>query len=95
MIISLKIDIYHRSMINSLICSINKISQTDEKIMKIDKKEQENNSIDSTRSIISSLSQSIDKVSEIDRKISHSSLIEKFITYISYAIMILINVIYY
>ena len=82
-------------MINSLICSINKISQTDEKIMKIDKKEQENNSIDSMRSIISSLSQSIDKVSEIDRKISHSSLIEKFITYISYAIMILINVIYY
>ena len=95
MIISLKIDIYHRSMINSLICSINKISQIDEKIMKIDKKEQENNSIDSMRSIISSLSQSTDKVSEIDRKISHSSLIEKFITYINYAIMILINVIYY
>ena len=63
--------------------------------MKIDKKEQENNSIDSMRSIISSLSQSIDKVSEIDRKISHSSLIEKFIIYINYAIMILINVIYY
>ena len=46
--------------------------------MKLDKKEQENNSVDSMRSIVSSLSQSIDKVSEIDKKISYASLIEKF-----------------
>ena len=46
--------------------------------MKIDKKEQENNFIDSLRSIISSLSHSIDKVSQIDKKISYASLIEKF-----------------
>ena len=46
--------------------------------MKIDKKKQENNSVNSMRSIVSSLSQSIDKVSEIDKKISHASLIEKF-----------------
>ena len=45
--------------------------------MKIDKKEEENNSVDSMRSIVSSLSQSIDNVSEIDRKISYASLIEK------------------
>ena len=36
--------------------------------MKIDKKKQENNSLDRMRSIVSSLSQSIDKVSEIDKK---------------------------
>ena len=41
-------------MINSLIQSINKISQIEEKL-KIDKKEQENNSVDSMRSIVSSL----------------------------------------
>ena len=46
--------------------------------MKIDKKEQENNSVDSMRSIISLLSQSIDKVSKIGKKISYASLIEKF-----------------
>ena len=63
-----------RSMINSLIQSINKISQIDEKIMKIDRKEQENSSVDSMRSIVSSLSQSIDKVSEIDKK-SHITCI--------------------
>ena len=40
--------------------------------MKTDKKEQENNSVDSMRSIVSSLSQSIDKVSEIDKKISYA-----------------------
>ena len=46
--------------------------------MKIDKKEEENNSVDTMRSIVSSLSQSIDKVSEINKKISYVSLIEKF-----------------
>ena len=65
-------------MINSLILSINEISHIDEKIMKIDKKEQENNSVGSIRSIVSSLSQSTDKVSEINKKISYASLIEKF-----------------
>ena len=35
-----------RSMVNSLLQSINKISETDNKISQIDKKEQENNSMD-------------------------------------------------
>ena len=67
-----------RSMINSILQSINKISWTDQKITKIDKKEQENNSVDNMRSLVSSLSQSVDKVSEIDNKISYIPLIEKF-----------------
>ena len=65
-------------MINSILQSINKISWTDQKITKIDKKEQENNSVDNMRSLVSSLSQSVDKVSEIDNKISYIPLIEKF-----------------
>ena len=67
-----------RSMVNSLLQSINKISETDNKISQIDKKEQENNSMDNMRSLVSSLSQSIDKVSEIDHKISYIPLIKKF-----------------
>ena len=65
-------------MINSLSQSINKISHIDEKIMKNDKKEQDNNSVDSMRLMVSSLSRSIDKVSEFDKKTSYASLIEKF-----------------
>ena len=67
-----------RSMVNSLLQSINKISETDNKISQIDKKEQENNSMDNMRSLVSSLSQSVDKVSEIDNKILYILLIKKF-----------------
>ena len=65
-------------MMTSLSLSIDKVSEIDNKISQIDKKEQENKSIDNMRSMVSSLSQSIDKVSEIDKKISYTSLIEKF-----------------
>ena len=67
-----------RSITNSLLLSIDKISEIDRKISQIDKKEPDNMFIDNIRSMISSLSQSIDNVSEIDRKISHAALIEKF-----------------
>ena len=67
-----------RSMMTSLSLSIDKISEIDQKIMQIDKKEPENKSIDNMRSMMASLSQSIDKVSEIDRKISYAALIKKF-----------------
>ena len=59
-----------RSTVFSLTESINKISQIDRKIVKIDKKEPDNKFIDNMRSMINSLSLSIDKVSEIDNKIS-------------------------
>ena len=62
-----------RSMIDSLLQSINKISEIDNDISQID-----NKFIGNTRSIISSLSQSIDKVSEINNKISQDELIKKF-----------------
>ena len=65
-------------MIDSLLLSINKLSEIDNKISQIDKKETENKFTDNMRSMITSLSKSIDKVSEIDRKISYDSLIEKF-----------------
>ena len=67
-----------RSMVFSLTQSINKISEINNKISQIDKKEPDNMFIDNMRSMIDSLSQSIDKVSEIDNKISHAALIEKF-----------------
>ena len=67
-----------RSMMTSLSLSVGKVSEIDSKISQIDKKEQENISIDNMRSVVSSLSQSIDKVSEIDKKISYASLIKKF-----------------
>ena len=47
-------------------------------VAEINKKEPENEFIDSMRSMMTSLSQSIDKVSEIDKKISVAVLIEKF-----------------
>ena len=58
--------------------SINKISEINNKISQIDKKEPDNMSIDNMRSMVDSLSQSINKISEIDRKILYDSLIEKF-----------------
>ena len=67
-----------RSMINSLLQSINKISWIDEKIMKIDKKEQENKFADNMRSMIASLLKSTDNVSEINKKILYMALIKKF-----------------
>ena len=67
-----------RSMIDSLLLSINKLSEIDNKISQIDKKETENKFTDNMRSMITSLSKSIDKVSEIDRKISYDALIGKF-----------------
>ena len=54
----------------SLSQSINKISEIDRKISRIDKKEPENKFIDNMRSMKDSLSQCTDKVSEIDRKIA-------------------------
>ena len=59
-----------RSMISSLSQSINKLSDIDRKISKIDKKELENKFTDNMRSMISSLSLSINKITDIDNKIS-------------------------
>ena len=64
-----------RSMTNSLLLSIDKISKIDRKISLIDKKEPDNMFIDNMRSLITSLSKSIDKVSKIENKISYASLI--------------------
>ena len=52
-----------RSMANSLSQSIDKVSKIDEKIS-------QNEFIDNMRSTLFSLKQSIDRVSEIDRKIA-------------------------
>ena len=54
----------------SLSQSINEISEINNKISQIDKKEPDNKFIDSIRSMMTSLSLSIDKVSEIDNKLS-------------------------
>ena len=62
-----------RSMIDSLLQSINKILTIGNDISKIDNKFTGN-----MRSMVSSLSQSINKVSEINNKISHNELIKKF-----------------
>ena len=59
--------------------SIDKISEINNKISQIDKKETKNKYTDNMRFMINSLSQPIDKVSEIDKKISHAPLIEKFL----------------
>ena len=67
-----------RSMMTLLSLSIDKVSEIDNKISQIDKKEQENKFADNMRSMVSSLLQSINKVSEIDNKISHAKLIKKF-----------------
>ena len=55
----------------SLTQSINKISEINNKISQIDRKETGNMFIDNMRSMIASLSLSIDKISEIDKKIMH------------------------
>ena len=65
-------------MMTSLSLSIDKVSEIDNKISQIDKKEQENKFTDNMRSMTASLIQSIDKVSETDKKISQAALIEKF-----------------
>ena len=65
-------------MMTSLSLSIDKVSEIDNKISQIDKKETENNFTDTMISMITSLSKSIDKVSKIDKIISYESLIEKF-----------------
>ena len=57
-----------RSVLDSLSHSIDNVSEIDQKIAQINKKEPENKFTDNTRSILDSLSQSIDKVSEIDQK---------------------------
>ena len=65
-------------MMNSLSLSIDKVSEIEKKIMRIDKKEPQNEFIDNMRSMIASLSQSVNKTSKIDKKISQAPLIEKF-----------------
>ena len=65
-------------MMTSLSLSIDKVSEIDNKISQIDKKETENKFTDNMRFMINLLSQSIDNVSEIDNKISQAPLIEKF-----------------
>ena len=67
-----------RSLIASLLQSIDKISEIDKKIVQIDKKEPENEFVDNMRSTVASLSQSIDKVSEINKEISQIELIKTF-----------------
>ena len=67
-----------RSMISSLSLSIDKVSEIDNKISQIDKKEHENKFTENMRSMNASFIQSIDKVSEIDKKMSYDSLIKKF-----------------
>ena len=65
-----------RSMIDSLLHSVNKISEIDQKISLIDNKELDNKFTCNMRSMIDSLIQSVNKISEIDRKISLIDKIE-------------------
>ena len=60
-------------MMTSLSLSIDKVSDIDNKISQIDKKETENKLTDSIRSMTTSLLQSIDEVSETDKKISQAA----------------------
>ena len=82
-------------MMTSLSLSIDKVSEIDNKLSQIDKKETENKFTDNMRSMINLLSQSIDKVSEIDNKISHATIIEKLYNTYQLVIKILINLLYY
>ena len=59
-----------RPMTDSLLQSIDKVSEIDKRISQVNKKEQENKFIDNMRSMTTLLSQSIDNVSNIDKKIS-------------------------
>ena len=75
-----------RSMIDSLLQSVNKISEINKKIAQIDNKEPDNKFTDNMRSMIDLLLQSVNKVldinkkiSQIDNKISHATLIKKFL----------------
>ena len=65
-----------RFMIDSLLKSVNKISEIDKKIAQIDNKELDNKFIDNMRSMMDSLLQSVNKISEIDQKISLIDRIE-------------------
>ena len=59
-----------RPMADSLLESIDKVSDINKKISQIDKKELEDKFIDNMRSMTTLLSQDTDKVSDIDKKIS-------------------------
>ena len=59
-----------RSMIDSLLQSVDKISEINKKIAQIDNKEPDNKFTDNMRSMIDSLLQSVNKISEINKKIS-------------------------
>ena len=58
-----------RSMIDSLLHSVNKISEIDQKISLIGRVEAENKFTDNMRSMLDSLLHSVNKISEIDQKI--------------------------
>ena len=57
-----------RSMMASLSQSIDKVSEINNKISRIDKKEPDNTFIDSMRSMMDLLSLPIDKISQVDKK---------------------------
>ena len=59
-----------RSTLFSLTKSIDKVSEIDRKIARIDNKEPDNTFTDGMRSMVSSLSQSLDKISKIDNDTS-------------------------
>ena len=59
-----------RSMINSLLKSVNKISEIDQKIAQIGNKEPDNKFTDNMRSMIDSLLKSVNKISVINKKIA-------------------------
>ena len=59
-------------IMNTMRSMTNSLSQSSDKVSKIDKKISQNKFVDNMRSIIFSLTQSVDKVSEIDRKISQT-----------------------
>ena len=57
-----------RSMIDSLLKSVNKTSEIDQKIAQTDNKELDNKFTDNMRSMIDSLLQSVNKISGINKK---------------------------
>ena len=67
-----------RSMIDSLLQSVNKISEINKKIAQIDNKEPDNKFADNMRSMIDLLLRSVNKISEINQKIAQ---IDKVTTY--------------
>ena len=67
-----------RNMIDSLLKSVNKISEIDQIIAQIDNKERDKKFADNMRSVIGLLLKSVDKISEINQKIAQ---IDKVTTY--------------